>query len=132
MKTPLNPPLHLNDEEPRCVVLFHQGGAQPGQADHWDLMLEVENVLWTWRLEKLPVYNHVVLGERIADHRIQYLDFEGPISNNRGTVHQVRSGHYHWSMESANRIAILTFEKDSWKLNLGHENSIAKITRTIQ
>ena len=129
MKTPLNPPLHLNDEEPRCVVLFHQGGAQPGQAD---LMLEVENVLWTWRLEKLPVYNHVVLGERIADHRIQYLDFEGPISNNRGTVHQVRSGHYHWSMESANRIAILTFEKDSWKLNLGHENSIAKITRTIQ
>lgn len=52
---------------------------------HWDLMLEADGVLRTWRLPSPPQTGEVV-AEAIADHRLTYLDYEGPISGNRGTV----------------------------------------------
>lgn len=33
---------------------------------------------------------------RIADHRIDYLTYEGPVSNDRGWVRRVREGEAQW------------------------------------
>ncbi|MDA7903610.1 hypothetical protein N9B31_08100 [Mariniblastus sp.] len=128
MNTPPIPPNEPNDENSRCVVLFHQGGA----VDHWDLMLEVDNTLWTWHLEELPAPDKPVLGERIPDHRTHYLDYEGLVSNNRGTVNRVRSGQYRWIRSSANQVAVLNFENESWNLLLEDDKPIAKISFTSQ
>ena len=126
MKTPNHPPVEINDQACRCVILLHQ----IGNAGHWDLMLEVRNTLWTWRLNEMPTTNQTVLGERITDHRIHYLDYEGPVSNNRGTVKRVRSGHYQWEPKSKNHLAVLHFENEIWNVLLEDENSMAKISRT--
>ena len=125
MNTPTNPPAKNDDATSRCVVLFHQ----VGNSDHWDLMLEVQNRLWTWRMSELPTINQTVTGERIIDHRIHYLDYEGPVSNNRGIVKRVRAGRYQWVQPAENRLAILHFDKETWNVRLEHKNPIAKISR---
>jgi hypothetical protein len=66
---------------PRFVILEHD---HPHL--HWDLMLETGNVLRTWRLENPPSAYESTKALAIGDHRKAYLDFEGPLSNNRGTV----------------------------------------------
>jgi len=80
-------------QQGRFVILEH---CQPGggRADHWDLMFQVGDVLLTlespawdaspgpWRVQSLP------------DHRLSYLDYQGPISGQRGWVRQVDSGRY--------------------------------------
>ena len=53
---------------------------------HWDFMLEREGALKTWRLSDEPASGRKVRAEPIADHRIEYLDYEGPVSGNRGSV----------------------------------------------
>lgn len=126
MKTPPKFPKKTDEETLRCVVLFHQGGFR----EHWDLMLEVRNTLWTWRLAKLPTINQKILGERIADHRTHYLDYEGPVSNNRGTVNRIRTGSYRWVKESPNYFAVLQFENESWELMFENEKPTAKINIT--
>jgi hypothetical protein len=67
---------------------------------HWDFMLESlsadgRQVLKTWRLAKAPASR----GERIAavalaDHRLFYLDYEGPVRENRGNVTKWDHGEY--------------------------------------
>jgi len=125
MKTPTNTAARTNDETYRCVVLFHE----VENSDHWDLMLEVQNRLWTWRMSELPTINQTVMGERITDHRIHYLDYEGPVSNNRGTVRRVRTGRYQWVQPGENRLAVLYFNEERWNVCLEHESPIAKISR---
>ncbi|WP_298867512.1 DNA polymerase ligase N-terminal domain-containing protein [uncultured Gimesia sp.] len=60
---------------------------------HWDLMLEEEGVLKTWRLNAPPAIDHAsdessidLFAEALPDHRIAYLEYEGPVSGNRGEV----------------------------------------------
>ena len=72
----------------RFVVLEHDHPTL-----HWDLMLEVDGVLKTWRLASPPTIG-VISAQPIADHRIAYLDYEGPISGGRGTVHRWDRGTY--------------------------------------
>ncbi len=62
--------------------------------DHWDLMIESGPVLWTWELLQLPLANTPQIVRRLPDHRKQYLDFEGPISGNRGHVRRCDSGPF--------------------------------------
>lgn len=124
MKTPTNNHAESGDQITRCVLLFHQ----VDDMDHWDLMLEFQNKLWTWRLEQLPTANQTVLGKRIIDHRIHYLDYEGPVSHNRGTVKRIRSGHYHWGHKSETRLAFLQFEQERWNVLLEDDNQLAKIS----
>ncbi|OPX24012.1 MAG: hypothetical protein B1H04_03060 [Planctomycetales bacterium 4484_123] len=79
--------------ERRFVIQLHTtaGGR------HYDLMLQAGKALATWRLETLPAElgpgQHV---EAIAlpDHRLAYLDYEGPISRGRGSVRIVETGSY--------------------------------------
>lgn len=75
---------------------------------HWDLMLESEGVLWTWALPEMPTANTSLDCERLADHRIAYLDYEGPISGDRGDVRRVMSGEFRFEDVSGDRIRLLT------------------------
>jgi hypothetical protein len=68
----------------RFVLLEHQWNGV-----HWDLMLEEGDVLRTWAID-VPVVSGVDLpARRLADHRLIYLDYEGPISGLRVYVRSV-------------------------------------------
>jgi hypothetical protein len=73
----------------RFVVLHHTNIAQP----HFDLMLEFESnsPLATWRCQHWPPHASEVFTP-LGDHRRDYLDYQGPVSNNRGNVSRVGSG----------------------------------------
>lgn len=67
---------------PRFVILEHDHPFL-----HWDFMLETANVLRTWRLERAPLPGSgPIAATALGDHRLMYLDYEGPVSGNRGSV----------------------------------------------
>lgn len=74
----------------RYVVLHHTGWAD----DHYDLLLDPdgESPLLTWRLDAFPAPTRVT---KSSPHRRMYLDYEGPVSNSRGTVLRVAAGEWH-------------------------------------
>jgi hypothetical protein len=73
----------------RYVVLHHTGIDPP----HYDLMFErnPHEALATVRCSDWPPTEDTVF-ERIGDHRRSYLDYEGPISGNRGEVARIEAG----------------------------------------
>jgi hypothetical protein len=75
---------------PRYVVLEHVGHG----TRHWDLMLETGAALATWALERPPDSGSAVSAGALPDHRIAYLDYEGPISGDRGSVTHWDAGEY--------------------------------------
>ena len=74
---------------PRFVILEHDFPAL-----HWDFMLEVSGMLRTWRLPQAPADAGEMVAEALGDHRLAYLDYEGPVSNNRGSVKRWDRGQY--------------------------------------
>jgi hypothetical protein len=74
---------------PRFVVLEHDHPYL-----HWDLMLEAGDVLWSWRLAAPPAAGERIASLRTPDHRKLYLDYEGPVSGDRGFVRRWDHGHY--------------------------------------
>jgi len=72
---------------PRFVVLQHDWPQL-----HWDLMLENGANLRTWRLSEVPHSGHPIPLVRLPPHRSIYLDYEGPVSGNRGSVKRVLEG----------------------------------------
>ena len=88
-----------NQSGQRFVLLRHEMPPNAERGSHWDLMLENRGVLLTWELPQLPPSPLPATFEqlgirRIPDHRIDYLEYEGPVSNDRGTVRRVDSGGY--------------------------------------
>ncbi|HEV3263181.1 MAG TPA: DNA polymerase ligase N-terminal domain-containing protein [Gemmataceae bacterium] len=75
----------------RYVILEHDHPER-----HWDLMLESGEVLRTWRLAAPPCPGHVVPAEASFDHRRLYLDYEGPVSGDRGRVARWDAGSVTW------------------------------------
>ena len=55
---------------PRFVILEHDHPVL-----HWDLMLEADGVLQTWRLAQPPALACVIDASAIDDHRLFYLEF---------------------------------------------------------
>ena len=74
---------------PRFAILEHDHPAL-----HWDFLLECGPGLWAWRLEAPPEQGVAVSAERIADHRLLYLDYEGPVSGGRGAVQRWDGGAF--------------------------------------
>ena len=74
---------------PRFVILTHDHPTW-----HWDFMLEVAGVLRTWRLDSDPGQPGPVRATPLSDHRLLYLDYEGPVSNQRGSVQRWDAGQY--------------------------------------
>jgi hypothetical protein len=80
---------------PRFVILRHDSP----RGEHFDLMLETAgDVLKTWALPQPPEIGVPMDCEALADHRIEYLDYEGPLSGQRGAVSRWDRGTY--SLES--------------------------------
>ena len=76
----------------RFVVLRHDWPVL-----HYDLMLEAGSRCRTWRLLAEPVESAICDGipaERIADHRVHYLSYEGPVGGDRGAVRRWDAGTY--------------------------------------
>ena len=55
---------------------------------HWDVMLENEGKLWTWRIEVHPsqIGDNPITAERIFDHPLRFLTYEGPVQNATANV----------------------------------------------
>ena len=73
-------------------------------------MLEAEGVLWTWRLESEPVPENCRAGinaTRLPNHRVHYLDYEGPVSGNRGSVQRWDFGLYEINAKSNEFICVV-------------------------
>lgn len=83
----------------RFVLLHHQMPLDAERASHWDLMLEHDGKLLTWELptlemKSLPIVFQALGIRRIADHRLHYLDYEGPVSGGRGNVSREDFGDF--------------------------------------
>jgi hypothetical protein len=79
---------------PRFVILEHRW-----RGVHWDLMLEITTGagLRTWALEFDPLGEPTpwpIPARALADHRVAYLTYEGPVSGDRGAVRRVEAGIY--------------------------------------
>lgn len=87
---------------PRFAILEHDW-----PATHWDFLLEAGPVLRAWRLLAEPAAGRVVPAEANADHRLLYLDYEGPVSGDRGTVRRWDAGTFDWLADTPERIEIV-------------------------
>ncbi|HEY2249619.1 MAG TPA: DNA polymerase ligase N-terminal domain-containing protein [Planctomycetaceae bacterium] len=85
----------------RFVVLIHDHPAL-----HWDFMLEKEAALRTWRLDRPPTEAGPIPAEAIANHRLAYLDYEGPVSGGRGTVTAFDRGEYSLLVDDGHVVAV--------------------------
>lgn len=85
----------------RYVILEHDHPFR-----HWDLMLEDGEILRTWRLLAPPAPGATVVAEASFDHRRVYLEYEGPLSGNRGTVVRWESGTFAWLERTDCRIIV--------------------------
>lgn len=75
---------------PRFVVLEHDSP----RGLHWDLMLHQGAALATWALPQPPDAPGPLPAERLPDHRLAYLDYEGPVSGDRGQVVRWDTGSF--------------------------------------
>jgi hypothetical protein len=82
---------------PRFVVLHHTGHGEP----HFDLMLEVDGEagLRAWRLSSWPPGPGMTVTP-LPGHRRVYLEYEGPVSRDRGQVRRVAAGTWSGAVES--------------------------------
>ncbi|MBW8002230.1 MAG: hypothetical protein FVQ80_09425 [Planctomycetes bacterium] len=100
---------------------------------HWDLMLHVENALQTFRLELPPekIADQLSLAEKISDHPLKFLTYQGTVNQGTGTVEIADKGTYQTLTKTKNRWQILfdgqilkgeftltLTEGDNWQLSL--------------
>ena len=84
---------------PRFVVLEHDHPTL-----HWDLMLETGDVLRTWKLTAPPEPDKEISATYLSEHRRMYLDYEGPVSGNRGRVTRWDTGTFSWLEDREERV----------------------------
>lgn len=102
----------------RTTLLRHD---LPDGSSHFDWLIERtpdEPRLLTVRLETNPLATHTwpISGQQLPDHRRLYLDYEGPISGDRGAVSRIAHGTlrsiehqtWAWNTEMANLRGVLT------------------------
>jgi hypothetical protein len=86
----------------RYVILEHDYPTR-----HWDFMLEAGPFLRTWRLSAPPEEARIVIAQATFDHRLCYLDYEGPVSGDRGRVSRWDTGSFEWRTDEPNEIAVV-------------------------
>ena len=98
--------LGYNSAMPRFVVLHHDFPAGHARRPHWDLMLEWGQSLRTWAVASEPGGAIEIEAEALPDHRLAYLDYEGPLSGNRGSVTRWDAGPCDWLADEADRVEL--------------------------
>jgi hypothetical protein len=91
---------------PRYVILEHTGSLSYKPGVHWDLMLEHGDRLRTWELVAAPAPGIKRRARALADHRMEYLRYEGPVSGDRGEVRRWDTGEYEMTSQTANEISM--------------------------
>lgn len=99
---------------PRFVILRHDSP----HGVHFDLMLEVDDSLKTWALPQPPATGVDMSCKALGDHRLAYLDYEGPISGDRGSVTRWDHGTYAADQRS----------ETQWVVNLAGQKLVGKAT----
>jgi hypothetical protein len=76
----------------RFVLLHHQSPTE----EHWDVMLETESALTTWSIPPQCSSGNFFscTATPLPPHRKEYLEYEGEVSGNRGTVSRIDAGTY--------------------------------------
>ncbi len=79
-----------NENMIRFVIQKHSRGDDV----HWDLMVELSSALATWRLNTPPgkLAGNTVGAEKIPDHELRFLTYNGPVNDGKGTVEIADSG----------------------------------------
>jgi len=142
---------------PRFVLLRHECPPDYEKPSHWDFMLETDGVLRTWSLPQLPTawaeaFEHIpksrhathrrraapittVSALPLLDHRLAYLDYEGPLTENRGSVSRCDVGTYQLLEEHPGALSLrlsgalllatvrLTQREQAWSLELISEGA---------
>ena len=88
---------------PRFVILRHD---LSDRGLHWDFMLEFGDTLLTWALEREPAYEIEILANQLTNHRLEYLNYEGPVSAGRGTVSRFDSGDFRWHKNAEKEVLV--------------------------
>ncbi len=91
---------------PRFVILRHQPGPRSTRDLHWDLMFECGDTLRTFASLSEPHFGTPLAVQAIADHRLEYLNYEGPVSAERGQVSRWDLGEFDVLSESPTRWVI--------------------------
>jgi hypothetical protein len=94
----------------RYVILRHEFATRQSQV-HWDLMLEFGERLQTWALSQLPEPGVAIAAEQLPDHRLAYLDYEGPVAGERGSVSRWDSGQFTILSDAPDRL-VMTLRGD--------------------
>ena len=120
----------MNQPNPtlRFVIQEHTYSGQM----HWDLMLESGPALATWQVAVPPGNwpGETVTCRKLADHRLDYLTYQGPLSRDRGQVRIKALGHYEpiriegdcWQVALAGQtitgqLDLRLVEGDQWQLS---------------
>ncbi len=69
-------------------------------------MVDRGESLATWSLPLPPAIEHVLPARQLADHRREYLDYEGPVSGDRGSVAKWDEGSFEWVQKSGDRVVV--------------------------
>ncbi len=103
----------------RFVILHHTGYGR----EHWDLMIEQDDSLATWKLYHHPASlpNKDLELFRIGDHRKMYLDYEGPLTGERGEVACFRRGE----------AEVLEKNSQRWRVRLTSEQLSGEFELTL-
>lgn len=80
--------------------------ADAARGSHWDLMIEVGDVLWTWAMDELPAAGGSCPATRLPHHRRTYLTYEGPVSGDRGDVARYDGGEYELLQQTSDRFVL--------------------------
>jgi len=112
----------LQESDRQTVQLLHK---MPDGSSHIDWLIaqeggdekgELLTCRLDCRLDKVQI-GQSILAERITDHRWAYLDYEGPISGNRGVVSRIAKG-------------VITSQKhdeSSWQIEIYWENDLKSV-----
>jgi hypothetical protein len=84
----------MRRKKPRRFVI--QRHEREGEPVHWDLMLECGKVLETYRIGAPPEEwgKGPVKAEKIFDHPLKFLNYEGPVNKGKGSVKIADGGTY--------------------------------------
>jgi len=69
-------------------------------------MIESGDVLRTWALAEEPSADRRIAAEPLANHRMAYLDYEGPVAGDRGEVTRWDAGTYELSSETDENLTV--------------------------
>ena len=73
---------------------------------HWDFLLETGEALSTWALAQAPDTAGPIDAESLGDHRLDYLDYEGPVSGGRGAVARWDAGTYRFVRQTDRQLVV--------------------------